>query len=139
MEGLDVLRYEARHDDQFYVTPNGQVWFLAVERVAVVEPLTGTLVDYRVHETLWRQVDAAPEIPLPIDVDLSERERVWEAMITPTPATVDERLQAAEEGRQDHHVRMALYGLGPLLLGELAIFMGLTGRLLPDRWLTDNA
>ncbi len=136
--GVTLIEYDARHVGQFLVT-DGTIWYRATARTALVEPLTGMVVDYRDHETLWSEPVHGPlgETGLPLLGDLDERfthrERVWASDVRPTPEASQALLERAIDARHDHLWDLALPILPALVAGELAIGMALVGR--PERWL----
>jgi hypothetical protein len=130
--GLDLVKYKAREPNQFLVDGD-VVWYRSAERVAFVEPVSGTVVDYRDEETLWRAPLQETELLNDVQPPRENREKVWEAVVEPTPAGTQQLAQAAERSRGDHLGQLAVYGLPALLAGQGLLWVGLTGR--PKRWL----
>lgn len=129
--GLRVTVYEARHVGQFYVTGE-TAWFRSTARVAFVEPLTGRVVDYEDHETLWRK-HVPSERPLSLLPSLFEApERVWDLHAEPTEETRAAMAEDAKRARTDYFARLAAGGLPLLLVGEGAMAGALLwGRTRP--------
>lgn len=130
-QGLEVLVYEAYHGRQFFHPMDGLTWYRAVDRTVYVEPLTGTVVDHQTHEILWKETYPIIEgIPAPWSVQkpLIEREKVWEAHVSPSAESQAERIEAAEDRRSGYHWRMIAVGLPTLLLGEVLIWRATAGR-----------
>lgn len=130
--GLELVKYKAREPAQFLVDGD-VVWFRSAERVAFVEPVSGTVVDYRDEETLWKAPLDRPEVLHDIQPPRSNREKVWEAVAEPTPTGQQQLAQAAERARADHVEQLAVYGLPLLLAGQGLLWAGLAGH--PERWL----
>ncbi|PSG96199.1 hypothetical protein BRD56_11765 [Thermoplasmatales archaeon SW_10_69_26] len=132
-DGLALVKYEAREPSQFLVDGD-QVWFRTAVRTALVEPVTGTVVDYHDEETLWTAPLEGPDIVHEIQPPRENREKVWEATVEPTPASQQQRVEQAEQTREDHLEHVLALAVPALLAGELLMGAGITGR--PKRWLS---
>lgn len=126
-EGLDLVRYHARHSSQFFVHEE-KIWYRASVRTALVEPATGTVVEYSDHETLWTE-------PLPllgtahrVHELTTARERVWEAQVDTTPATEQKLLEKAKGERTEQLKDLLSYGLPGLAAGELMLWAAIARR-----------
>lgn len=126
-DGLTLVKYKANEPNQFFVESD-TVWFRNVERTVLVEPVTGTVVDYRAHETIW---EAPRESSGPLGLfgtARENREKVWEATVEPTPASQQALAERAEHQLSAQLEAFAWTG-GPLLaVGELAMAAAMLGR-----------
>lgn len=131
-EGMTLVEYKAREPNQFFLT-DGTVWFRSIDRTALVDPVSGTVVDYREHEILWKADAERPALLNRIDPPRTNREKVWEATVEPTPSSVQALAAQAEEQR-DAMLEQALVSGGvPLAFAWVAMGAGLAGW--PRRWL----
>lgn len=136
-DGVTLLEYHARHGSQQFLH-DGTIWTRASERTALVEPVTGTVVDYEDHETLWAEPHEDDDPVLgSIKQQLAEREKVWEATIEPTDASSSALLDQAEAARDDHVQRIVAAAAAPLIAGQALLAAGLTGR--PRRLMAPEA
>lgn len=126
-DGLELVRYQARHSSQFFVHEE-KIWYRASVRTALVEPASGTVVEYSDHETLWTE-------PLPllgtahkVHELTTERERVWEAQVDSTPATEQKLLEEAKAERAEQLKDLLSYGLPGLAAGELMLWAAIARR-----------
>lgn len=128
---LELLVYEAYHGNQFFHPEDGLTWYRAVERTVYVEPVTGTVVDHQTHEVLWKETYPTVEgiaVPWTVQKPLVEREKVWEAHVSPSAESQADRVEAAEDRRSSYHWRMIAAGLPTLILGEVLIWRGAVGH-----------
>jgi hypothetical protein len=130
--GLDLVKYKADEPSQFLVDDD-VAWFRSVQRTALVEPISGTVVDYREEETIWRTSLEGPELLRDVRPPSDQREKVWEATIEPTPAGTQRLAEHAEEARADELRELAAYALPAVLASEALMAAGLVGW--PKRWL----
>lgn len=131
-DGLTLVKYHAREPNQF-LRDGDTVWFRAAERTALVEPISGAVVDYHEEETIWRASVAGPALLYELRPPRDDREKVWGASIEPTPSGQARLVEQAEAARADQLADMLGYGLPALLVAEGLMAAGIVGR--PKRWL----
>ena len=130
LDGTRALRYEARHGEQFFVSGE-TVWFRAAIRTAWVDPKSGLRLDYRDHEIIWsRPLTDVPLINLPavLAEQVTPREKVWEAIVTPTDASRESLQEQASAYRQGQTLRQALWGVPLVAVGEMMLWGALVNR-----------
>jgi hypothetical protein len=127
-DGLTLVEYHARHATQQFLH-EGTIWTRQSERTAIVDVVTGTVVDYEHHETLWAEPQEDDDPLLGgLQQELAEREKVWEAHLEPTDEAVGTLLERAEASRRDT-VEDVLMAAGPALVaGQAMLGAALTGR-----------
>lgn len=125
--GVTLVEYQAREPNQFLVDGD-TVWFRNADRTAFVEPVSGTVVDYRSHETIWRAPLDRPDLLHDLEPPRENREKVWEATARPTDAATVARAEQARDRRSDHWSDVLLAGLPLLGAGEALLWAGLAGR-----------
>lgn len=130
-DGVTLVKYEAREPNQFFISGD-TIWFRSIHRVAFVEPVSGTVVDYRDHETLWRASRDRPTLLQELEPPSQSREKVWEATVEPTPASSQQLLRQAEQHRAEHLEDLLVAGMPLLAAGEVLMWGALVGR--PRRW-----
>lgn len=127
-----LVKYVADEPNQFLVDDD-VVLFRSAQRAAFVEPISGTVVDYRTQETLWRAPLEGPPILGELNSARERKEKVWEATIEPTPSGQQQLLEQAKASRGDQLEKLLALGVPGLLAGELFLWAGIVGR--PRRWL----
>lgn len=126
-DGVTLVRYHARHSAQFFVHEE-TVWFRQTNRTALVEPVTGAVVDYRDHETLWTKPMRSNPLIGNLLNDLTTREKVWEATVEPTEAAQAQLFEQAMTARSEHLRSLATTALAALAAGEMLLWAALAGR-----------
>lgn len=126
--GIELVEYTARHGRQAFLHGD-TIWYRQSSQTALVEPVTGTVVDYRDHESLWRESfeDGGPLLGS-LQQDLAQPEKAWEATVEPTEASSDELLEQAKAERAEVARKMAGTALAGLVVGDACLLAALMAR-----------
>ncbi len=126
-EGLTLVEYHARHGSQALLHGD-HIWFRQAERSVLVEPVTGSIVDYEEAEALWSEPYEAGDPRFGFLLQgLQEREKVWEASVSPSPAAQQALVEEAKQARNDHALELAWTGGPVFVAGQALLFAGLAG------------
>lgn len=126
-DGTGLVEYNARHVAQFFVHDD-KIWYRATARTVLVEPLTGDVVDYDRHETLWIEPMPVEGLPHGVHELTTERERVWEAHVEPTATAQAALLERAQHHRAERLEELAAVGLPILGLGDVFLWAAIAAR-----------
>lgn len=126
-DGLELVRYHAREASQFFVH-DGTIWYRETNRTALVEPVTGLVVDYHAQETLWTEPHHTGFLTAPLLQQLESKEKVWEAIVEPTPAGEQALLEQAKARRAEHLEDLFTKALPVLGLGEVLLWAAIARR-----------
>lgn len=127
-DGVELVEYSARHGRQAFLHED-TIWYRQSSQTALVEPVTGTVVDYRDHESLWREPYEGDDPLLgSIKQDLAGPEKTWEATVEPTEAASSALLDEAKAQRAEVATEMAATASAGLVLGDALLLAALTAR-----------
>lgn len=124
---VTLVRYHARHSSQFFVQGD-TIWFRQSNRTALVEPVTGTIVDYHDEETLWTKPAQSDPLIGNLLNELTTKGKVWEATVQPTPASQAALLEQAIAARGEHLQGLLAKALPALGAGELLLWAAIANR-----------